>query len=442
MLVNFDSLKTFYNALKQKMKNYRGNWNQNDPTADDYIKNRPFYSEGVKEIVILPKTTLDCPSYYEMDDPFKIKLVTGTEYTVVFDGITYKCVAKETYEDEPFIGNSSILGWNDNTNTGEPFFIDVYYYDNGEGEVTFATTKDGTHTISVSIVEEIVHKLDKKFVPIPDDVVSEDDLADVAFSGDYNDLYNTPTIYNDVVRYGTTQSLTTAQKTQARVNIGAGDGNYNNLKNKPCGKKIITSGTVFHEYHADVTNSNGVGFASVVTNKQFFPSSDSYDEVVIQDVICKTTIEQYNNIIYSGNPHLCHLVYSNSSLPNIDTGESFCLEYLTSGSNSYVRIYTTIITNGSLTCTTKKADTFEYIPLDEGYIPDTIARVSDVPDNVYTKEETYSKEEIYTKEETYSKEETYTKEEADAKFFSSDATVDEIANVVLERLPTWEGGSY
>lgn len=52
-------IKTFYNALLQRFKKYRGNWEQNDPTADDYIKNRPFYTTGdsvetvlVKEITV------------------------------------------------------------------------------------------------------------------------------------------------------------------------------------------------------------------------------------------------------------------------------------------------------------------------------------------------------------------------------------------------------
>ena len=51
------------------------------------------------------------------------------------------------------------------------------------------------------------------------------DLASVASSGDYNDLINRPTIpsaVTDVVKY-TVQSLTDAQKTQARQNIGAGE---------------------------------------------------------------------------------------------------------------------------------------------------------------------------------------------------------------------------
>jgi hypothetical protein len=202
------------NKITLKMKNYRSNWAQDDPTADDYIENKPFYSE-MSDVTILPTTTLDCEAYSQLNQPFDIQLVEGTEYTVVFDEVTYKCVAKQTYENEPFIGNSSILAWNDNVDTGEPFFIDVW-----ESDVTFATTISGQHTISVSVVEEVVHQLDPKFVPIPDNVVSEDDLAPIAFSGNYNDLANTPTIPEHIVKYDV-QYLTEDEQAIARKNIKA-----------------------------------------------------------------------------------------------------------------------------------------------------------------------------------------------------------------------------
>lgn len=74
----------------------------------------------------------------------------------------------------------------------------------------------------------------KEEVQIPASSVSG--LAKVATSGSYNDLSNKPTIPTDYVKY-TAQTLTTAQKTQARSNIGAGtsnfSGNYNDLTNKP-----------------------------------------------------------------------------------------------------------------------------------------------------------------------------------------------------------------
>ena len=175
MLINFNHLKTFYNALVHKMKAFRGNWNQNDPTADDYIKNRPFYDES-KITTVLPKTTVNVEYAYDsVYNPFKIKLEDGKTYTVIFDGSTYISVAKSTYDNEPFIGNSSILGWNDNVNTGEPFFIDVY---NNE-QVTFATTTPGKHTISVVWINEVIRKLDKKY--LPDDIIDTtliDELGD------------------------------------------------------------------------------------------------------------------------------------------------------------------------------------------------------------------------------------------------------------------------
>lgn len=70
------------------------------------------------------------------------------------------------------------------------------------------------------------------------------DLAQVATSGSYNDLSNKPAIPTDYVKY-TAQTLTDAQKSQARSNIGAGtsnfSGNYNDLTNKPTIPTIPTN---------------------------------------------------------------------------------------------------------------------------------------------------------------------------------------------------------
>lgn len=57
MLTIREIIKTFYNALLQRFKKYRGNWEQNDPTADDYIKNRPFYTDETKKETVVAKRT-------------------------------------------------------------------------------------------------------------------------------------------------------------------------------------------------------------------------------------------------------------------------------------------------------------------------------------------------------------------------------------------------
>ena len=58
MLTTREVIKTFYNALLQRLKKHRGDWNQNDPTADDYIRNRPFYTDDTKKVVKLDKKYL------------------------------------------------------------------------------------------------------------------------------------------------------------------------------------------------------------------------------------------------------------------------------------------------------------------------------------------------------------------------------------------------
>ena len=58
MLTTREVIKTFYNALLQRLKKHRGDWNQNDPSADDYIKNRPFYTDETKKVVKLDKKYL------------------------------------------------------------------------------------------------------------------------------------------------------------------------------------------------------------------------------------------------------------------------------------------------------------------------------------------------------------------------------------------------
>lgn len=251
MLINFNHLKTFYNALKQKIKDSRGNWNQNDPAADDYIKNRTHYSEGMQEVVVLQyevdtdagsATPMDSagPETYQVlfNPPANLQSFNvGQKYTVTWNGVTYTCIAKE-FGGIPTLGDPELI---DGVATNKPFCLAI-----ASAEITgttamgmIVTTQAGKYPITVATRQEVVHKLDKKY--LPDDLTegfadvaktgSYNDLSDtpalatVATSGSYNDLSHKPTIYTDVVRTGSRQSLSTTQKQQARNNIGAADAN-------------------------------------------------------------------------------------------------------------------------------------------------------------------------------------------------------------------------
>lgn len=162
MLTIREVIKTFYNALLQRFKKYRGNWEQNDPTADDYIKNKPFYTGDTVETVLVEESTVsfvNAEGLYMAEFPSTFEAIVGETYKVYWDSTTYECTCVD-FDGFLAIGNLSIPGLG--LDTGEPFAI-VVYNGNAIGIITADTS--ASHTFSISgIVQEVV-KLDKKYVP-------------------------------------------------------------------------------------------------------------------------------------------------------------------------------------------------------------------------------------------------------------------------------------
>lgn len=160
-------------------------WNQNDETAKDYVKNRPFY-EDVAETVLLEESIVSFtnPSVglYYAAIPTTIELTAGETYKVSWDGATYECVC-ESIMGYDVIGNSSIIGMG--ADTGDPFIITPLADDNG----TEIYTKDtsASHTISISVFAGELVKIDKKYLPI-----STDDSYGVIKKSDIVSAYNFP----------------------------------------------------------------------------------------------------------------------------------------------------------------------------------------------------------------------------------------------------------
>lgn len=161
MLTTFEQLKTFYNALIQKIKGFRGNWNQNDSTADDYIKGRTHYSEFDNLECYSNNALTVSEGYADINLP--APLVEGQEYTVIFNGIEYNLKARYYTDWEcGVLGNADYLSGSDGIDTDVPFgieFYDSYAY-------AWFYSDDGTYNISIfQNNAEIIHKLDKKYLP-------------------------------------------------------------------------------------------------------------------------------------------------------------------------------------------------------------------------------------------------------------------------------------
>lgn len=156
-------IKTIINAIqsqtKRKIKDSTADWSQNDSSADNYVKNRTHWEE-TNEVVLVPEMEIVLDS-----DPllnaFDIEFIEGKTYTVVWDGVTYNCIAYIAEgPNAPSIGNGAI--GDASGGNGEPFFCTVF-----DGNVMLFGS-EGTHTVQILLSETITHKLDPKY--LPDDI--------------------------------------------------------------------------------------------------------------------------------------------------------------------------------------------------------------------------------------------------------------------------------
>ena len=179
-----ETLKTFSNAIIEKVKTFKGDWNVNDPTDPAYVKNRPFYTGDPVETVLVEESTVsfsfsEREGVYLAQNPTAFSATVGEIYKVYWDGSAYECTCVAISESPLlFIGNLSIMGAG--SDTGEPFLIGVF---NGEGISISTTDTSASHTISISgFVQEVV-KIDEKYLP---DTVATTEYVDNSVSNPLN----------------------------------------------------------------------------------------------------------------------------------------------------------------------------------------------------------------------------------------------------------------
>ena len=158
-LAETDETKRSFVKNKDSIK---PDWNQNDPTQPDYIKNRTHFYKDKKTVTLMEEQAVS----FNINDgismalpPVSFKLVEDNIYIVIFDGVEYTSVAK-TKKDTTFIGNGHLFG---DENTNEPFLYIAH--SSGEGSVWVSYDTAESHTISVYGEVTVIQKLSKDFIP-------------------------------------------------------------------------------------------------------------------------------------------------------------------------------------------------------------------------------------------------------------------------------------
>ena len=201
-------------------------WNQNDTTKPDYVKNRPFYAEDPVETVLLEEQAVTFADG-ESDPSFNFKASPEdiNHIKVTWDGTEYICIP-QIYSDYIRFGNRFI---DDDTfeDTGEPF-----YYD---GEYFYTDSSTDSHQIKVSKLSNKVIKIEPNYIP-------------------NSNIRNGTGFFSIEEGFKTTAS---GESSHAEGNYTTASGNYSHAE----GNKATASGESSHAEGNDTTASGNYSHA-------------------------------------------------------------------------------------------------------------------------------------------------------------------------------------
>lgn len=144
-------------------------WNQNDESSPDYIKNRTHYYQENSEI-ILEEQTIDftSSSYYELNS----SVIPGETYIINWDGVKYQLVA---YSDEIVPGE---------------IYVPKIMPDDNAFVITgsdLSTNNKTIHTVSVVKINSILKTLDDIY--IPNTIARAADIVGLSV-GNHSEIFN------------------------------------------------------------------------------------------------------------------------------------------------------------------------------------------------------------------------------------------------------------
>ena len=147
-------------AMCGKIK--KPDWNQNDPTAPDYVKNRPFQTGDPVGTVLVEERTVPFHGsgggLYISNFPPAFEATVGETYTVFWDGEAYECACVD-FHGKLAIGNLSFTG--SGSDSGEPFLVIGL---DGSASSIATTDTSASHTFSISGKQTPIVKIPAKYI--------------------------------------------------------------------------------------------------------------------------------------------------------------------------------------------------------------------------------------------------------------------------------------
>ena len=213
--VHFDNSQNLTEEQKQQVRENIGvvlpDWNQNDNTKPDYVKNRPFYEE-TETTPILESQQIDFSQSFRIPT----SIVKGNTYLITWDGTDYTITATE----------KEIIA-------GE---IYIPYLEQADGlfeieGMTMRAADNGIHTVAISLVDSTTKTIDEKF--IPNTIARDNKVVKRIFNIypnedggineiNYDDLSNRPPIYHAYNGLGSVSLNTLYNHTDGDYSVAEG----------------------------------------------------------------------------------------------------------------------------------------------------------------------------------------------------------------------------
>ena len=198
-------------------------WNQNDETAADYVKNRPFYTGDPVETVLVEERTLAFAGdegRYTSSFQSTFEATVGETYKVSWDGTVYESTCAD-FGGALVIGNLSIAGVG--SDTGEPFFL----VQKNSGVFNIGTTDtSASHTISISGMVTPVVKIDAKYLSMPFKPYGESYLTFSSPSSFTLRVYNNIKSWDGTLEYFASDETWTIWEGTSPLSAAANGGEY------------------------------------------------------------------------------------------------------------------------------------------------------------------------------------------------------------------------
>lgn len=142
-------LKLIIDAFKIAINKNKSDWNQDDESQPNYIKNRPFYGK-IEEITLLENYTSD---EYDNEDISKpaLNFIPGHTYKVIWNGEVYDNLICK------FDGDDNVIASNE---YGCPFYID----DDGGNSLYIESDEDEQYAVSIIEYKNTLKTIDEMYI--------------------------------------------------------------------------------------------------------------------------------------------------------------------------------------------------------------------------------------------------------------------------------------